>query len=161
MLFGSCRTVSSPPEASPERAATPTLALSPGKSIGLRKSERVPKCIIEKINDTWSPQIKQPVPVPYGQSVTVTGWAVDEERRSVAGGVDVVVDGMPYRARYGLARDDVAAYLGFPGCKNSGFTLTVPPSKLVEKGLHHVALRVLANDGTFFYNSAALAIELR
>ena len=137
------------------------MVLLPGKTIGLPKSAGVARCALERINDTWSPQTKQPVPVSFGAPVTFVGWAIDEQHKAIAGGVDILIDGMPYAANYQLERGDVADFLKVPGYKNSGFSAIVPPSKLVEKGHHDVTFRVLANDGKSYYDCPKIDFEVR
>jgi hypothetical protein len=154
VLCTSCSRV--PPEGTPSELRAAAAALPPalpGKSIGLPRLAGTPEVALEKIGETWSPVIHQPVPVAAGAPVVFVGWAVDEGHKATAGGVDVLVDGMPYAAEYGIERGDVADYLKFAGYKNSGFKLVLPPYE-VDRGRHQVALRVLSSDGKGFYDGS-------
>jgi hypothetical protein len=72
----------------------------------------------------------------------VAGWAIDEPADTVAGSVDITIDGVPYAASYGIPRGDVAVYFKKSAFTNSGFQLTIPAS-LLSPGNHTFTLRVV------------------
>ena len=146
-----------PPEAKSAQEMRPVAA---GASGSLPKLATPARAVMERIGEVWSPLVHQPVPVPAGAPVTFAGWAVDEARQTLAGGVDVLLDGTPYAAEYGIERADVASYTKAPAYQNSGFQLTLPADKL-KKGRHQVVVHVLTQDRKAFYESAPLAIEVK
>jgi hypothetical protein len=130
-----------------------------GKSSRLTKANGAPLYVLERIGEVWSPLIKQPVPVPAGP-VTFWGWAVDETQKNSAAGVDILIDGKPFGADYGIERGDVANFFKVPAYKDSGFKLTVPARGL-DKGRHQVAVRVLAKDGKSYYEGGPVVFEVQ
>lgn len=95
--------------------------------------------------------------IPTGVSVTVQGWAVDPERRSVAKGVLVSLDGrVDFQAKYGLPRPDVAKALHVAAYRNSGFSAVIPAGYLLP-GSHFLRLKIVARDGTGVGTSSLLA----
>lgn len=81
-----------------------------------------------------------------GETLRLSGWALDPARRVPAGGVLAVLDGrVVARAGVNGSRPDVAQALGVPEASMSGFTLSVPGSAL-PPGRHHLELRVLSVD---------------
>ncbi len=70
----------------------------------------------------------------------------------MARGVDVVIDHLPYAARYGISRKDVAAYYKEPSYENSGFDFTIPAAQMTQ-GIHVFAVRVVANDSKSYWES--------
>jgi Predicted membrane protein (DUF2142) len=84
--------------------------------------------------------------IPPGRDVVIIrGWAVDRAAGTVAKGVEVELDGRPYRARYGLERNDVALRLGQASYRFSGFEAQIPVAE-VSRGLHTIALRIVASE---------------
>ncbi len=152
-------TACGPPESG--STSTPAENVATGKTVGLSQLQGTPQYSVERINDTVAPIFHQPVRVAAGSPLIIVGWAVDEQHQSSAGGVDVVVDGAPFSATYGLERADVAAYLRLPAYKNCGFTVTLPPSKIASKGRHELSLRILTNDGKSFFGGAKIELEVR
>ena len=105
------------------------------------------------------PLTKQPVHVS-GASILFSGWAVEEQKGTAAAGVDVVVDGYPYTATYGVERLDVAAYLKSPAYKNSGFQISIP-SEDIGGGGHTAAIRVLSNSGKTYWEGTPIAFDVK
>jgi hypothetical protein len=106
------------------------------------------------------PFTKQPVTVSAGGELILRGFAVDRESKNAAGGVDIAIDGMPFMAQYGIARPDVADYFKTPAYAKAGFLFTMP-ARMFGNGRHQLAVRVIASDKSTFYQSPALAIEIR
>ncbi|MBZ5595170.1 MAG: class I SAM-dependent methyltransferase [Acidobacteriia bacterium] len=79
------------------------------------------------------------------QELVVSGWAVDDESKRAAGGVDIVIDDTPYAAQVGVSRPDVAGYFGIPDYADSGFVLRLPMGHLAA-GPHQLFVRVLSRD---------------
>ena len=100
--------------------------------------------------------------VPKAASfVELTGWAVDDENESTAGGVYVDVDGRLFPAFYGSDRQDVANSSGVPSYRYSGFERAIPVSE-IGAGAHKLSVVVLTADGTGYYEPGEeLALEVR
>src|SRR6185503_19510825 len=95
-----------------------------------------------------------PVNSPLGKTVSafvtralkVSGWAVDSPSKQAASNVDVVIDGVPYAATYGLPRVDVASQFKVKSYRKSGYEFSMPAGGL-RKGTHTLCIRVVASDG--------------
>jgi hypothetical protein len=106
-----------------------------------------------------------PVANPYGKVVSafasrtfeVVGWAVDLPRKLPVNGVDIVIDGRRYAARYGASRPDVAAYLQAAIYDPSGFDLSLAAGTL-EKGRHVLSVRIVGSDGRSILESPGIAV---
>jgi MoaA/NifB/PqqE/SkfB family radical SAM enzyme len=90
--------------------------------------------------------------------VAIDGWAVDAEAKGSAGGVEVVVDGTAYPARYGASRPDVAQALRLGAYEKAGFWCQVP-SEAFCTGLHTITLRIIAQNAEGYYASPARLIR--
>jgi hypothetical protein len=103
-------------------------------------------------------QGKTSVTLSDRSDVLIYGWAVDPVRQSTAGGVDIVIDEIPYRARYGLDRVDVAQALGLARYRKCGFDLLLPVSDLTS-GTHSLAVRVIsANEDDTYWEIPAIRV---
>ena len=114
---------------------------------------------VDIIGPVVNPLSKPSIEVPP-QALLVSGWAVDDPRKVLAGGVDIVMDHNPYAARYGISRKDVAAYYKEPSYENSGFDFTVPAAQMTE-GIHIFAVRVVANDGKSYWESPEFTLVVQ
>lgn len=102
---------------------------------------------------------RESVHVSGDQQIQFLGWAVDESNQSVAGGVDVLIDEVPYAATYGIHRTDVADHFKNIACQNSGFLLLLAPGKL-SKGQHSVSLRTISYDKKFYCQGPKLQFTI-
>jgi len=144
-----------------ENGSVILMEVAPGSSIGLARLEGRTHCVLERIGDVWSPGLHQPVAVSAAAPLRFLGWAVDIQGKSVAGGVDIVIDGMPWATKYGLGRGDVADFLKVPAYRDSGFEFLLPTYKL-DKGRHKVTFRVVNKEGVGFYElNNPVEFELR
>lgn len=109
-------------------------------------------CFLDYIGPVRNPWAQTSVHVPQNVEIQFSGWAIDEQRQSVAAGVEVVIDGSPYQATYGGCRPDVAASFRCAACQDSGFLLLLPSGAL-SKGRHAVVLRVHSPDRTAYSES--------
>jgi hypothetical protein len=108
-----------------------------------------------------------PISNPTGKAISafasrpfpVAGWAVDTDNKQVAANVDVVIDGVPYAARYGISRKDVAAYLKDDAFEKSGFEFSMPSGALAV-GSHTVVVRVVGRDAKSFVQSPELKVAI-
>jgi len=86
-----------------------------------------------------------------GQTASFSGWAIDDAKKSAAGGVLVQVDGSDrVAASYGGARPDVAAAMNMRDVAGSGFDVDIPAALLPE-GRHTLSFLVLTSDGQRYY----------
>jgi hypothetical protein len=86
-----------------------------------------------------------------GQTASFSGWAIDDAKKSAAGGVLVQVDGSDrVAASYGGARPDVAAAMNMRDAAGSGFDVDIPAALLPE-GRHTLSFLVLTSDGQRYY----------
>ena len=139
---------------SQERVATGTSPdskpLPAGFTGNLTRSDVTTLAIVDNIGPVSNPAAQQHVEVSGDKTFGITGWAVDDPKKALAGGVDVVIDQTPYSAHYGSSRPDVAAHFNQPAYGSSGFELMIAPGQLA-KGQHSASIRVISNDKKMYY----------
>ncbi len=106
---------------------------------------------IDILNGLTVNQEKQPLQL-HGDSITVTGWAVDGDKKTDAGGVYIDIDGRLFPASYGLNRPDVAKAFNNPLYQYSGFECVIPGSALI-KGQHSLSIKILIKNQPLYYSS--------
>ena len=108
---------------------------------------------VETINDTNAAGRGEVIPIRdrYG-FVQIRGWALDGLRGQIAGGVQVLLDGVPYYAQYGTGRPDVAALQHCPECLASGFDWAIAAHELGHQP-HVLTFRILHKDGVSYYDT--------
>jgi hypothetical protein len=85
------------------------------------------------------------------ETITITGWAVDEKANSVASAVFIIIDGqIMVPTLYGLMRPDAADSLKNPSLEYSGFIATFSPS-ILSPGLHTIQLEIVWSGGQYAY----------
>jgi hypothetical protein len=85
------------------------------------------------------------------ETITITGWAVDEKTNSVATAVFIIIDGQVFvPTLYGLMRPDVADSLSNPSFEYSGFIATFSPS-ILKAGPHTIQLEIVGNGSQYAY----------
>lgn len=130
----------------PESAET--MPAPDGSTQGKPCSSRGGLGCLDSINSVQMAGVSE-ISVSSEDATLFEGWAVDDLSGTVAAGVDVVVDGIPYRAVYGKARSDVAAARN-PAFHNSGFHFSLGPGVL-SGGVHSFTIRIIASDGRSYY----------
>ena len=90
----------------------------------------------------------------------VRGWAIDAPAATLAGGVEIVIDGHAYKLPYFLTRADVAAAKRMEAYTDCGFLAIVSP-ELLPKGSHTVSLRIVSADRKTYYQSHDFHIVVR
>jgi len=144
-----------------ERTLAPP-SWAPGISQNLTRNlaaATVASCVLDNIGQVGNPAAQKSVQVPGDTAFGITGWAIDEVAKAPAGGVDEVIDGVPYSAHYGSERTDVAAHFNQPGYRNSGFELMVAPGQL-NKGPHSVSIRVISSDKKSYYQGPVVQFSV-
>lgn len=131
----------------PHSAATP---LPPGISQILTRSGPATLCFLDSIGKVKDPDKQNSVQVSGDTTFAIAGWAVDEVHKTLAGGVDLVIDQTPYSAHYGTPRKDVATHFNKPEYEPSGYDLAIAPGQL-PKGQHSVSVRVISSDKKSYY----------
>jgi len=119
--------------------------LPPGMSTHLKRNPGAPFYNFDSLGPINFPAVQKSNQISAEAAVGITGWAADPSKQFLAGGVDVVIDGIPYSARYGTDRTDVAKHYDKPEFAKSGFQLLLAPRQLT-KGAHGVAIRVITHD---------------
>ena len=85
--------------------------------------------------------------------IQITGWAVDLPNEQPAAEVYVEIDGVMFKAHYGLCRPDVAKYLNNNVYLNCGWRLELPVSMVGVRGAHQLCLKILSKSKSMFYDS--------
>jgi hypothetical protein len=84
--------------------------------------------------------------------VTISGWAVDADKKNLIGGVFLDLDGVLYPTYYGWRRDDAVEALGNQSLRCCGF-LRFFPNEWFSAGRHVVTFKVLTKNRTAFFKS--------
>ena len=101
--------------------------------------------------------VSGPLTVERASTYAIRGWAIDDAHHSLAGDVDLVVDGQAEGMFYGVNRPDVATRAGMPGYRYSGVLAIVPTARL-RTGPHRLDLRVVAADRSCASDAAMLTV---
>jgi hypothetical protein len=117
-------------------------ALTPGASKELKRNNEPPFCNFDYLGPIHYPLTQKAPQLSGDEEILVAGWAADPSKKLLAGGVDVVIDGTPFKAGYGTDRTDVASHFNAPAIAKSGFQLSIPKKQLT-KGPHGMAIRVI------------------
>jgi hypothetical protein len=84
-------------------------------------------------------------------TITIEGWAIDQPNGKVASDVFIIVDNQfDIPTHYGLERSDVSSHLNNSDYRYSGFIATFS-SSIFSKELHSISLKVVSNNGEFYY----------
>jgi len=109
-------------------------------------SPQQPLFFVDWLGATANPAAGGALEVPQGEALRVAGWALDAGAQRPAVAVDLVLDGVRYRAAVKFARPDVATAYGDQGYHSSGFDARLP-KPAVTPGSHELELRVVLTDG--------------
>lgn len=109
------------------------------------------------VSNAWT---KNSFELPAQAKSTIIGWAVDQEAKAAAGGVEVVIDGVPYAAQYGKSRPDVAVSFGVRAYSNSGYSFDLAANQFTP-GTHTMFVRVLTNDQKGYWEMGPYTIDLK
>ena len=110
---------------------------------------------IDTIGNVTISNKQRPLPVieiAGKKNLLITGWAVDDRAKLLAGGVEVNIDGKLFPAVYGLDRPDVAKAYEIPAYKLSGFKASIPLAD-IGKGEHTLTLKVYTYDKKNYFSS--------
>jgi hypothetical protein len=117
---------------------------------------------IDTITAPGISQQNRSIIVPQDASfIQLTGWAIDANNKSTAGGVYIDVDDKLFPTFYGTDRQDVADSFGIPSYRYSGFERAIPVSE-IGIGTHELAILVLTTDKTGYYQpDQKVVLEVR
>jgi hypothetical protein len=118
-----------------------------GISGALEKLKGAPAWNLESVGSTANAWTLNQFDVPARGKFSIVGWAVDQEAKRAAGGVEFTIDGVPYAAEYGKPRPDVAQVVGkgLAEYTNSGYSASLTADQF-PPGAHTVFVRVLSNN---------------
>jgi hypothetical protein len=138
---------------------TAVAPLVPGNTPNLTPSKVAPMYHLDAIGSSVNPTAAKSFELFGDKSILVMGWAIDGPTKTLAGGVDVVIDQAPYSAHYGTGRTDVAGYYKRPDYEKSGFELTLPPGQLT-KGDHSLSIRIISSDRKSYYQGEVVKFTI-
>jgi len=140
-----------------ESAPAPVLNAD-GATTNLPHLSGPPKYFLDRLGAVVIPSTAKAVPISSTDQVAGMGWAADGPAQLLAGGVDIVIDGKAYAAKYGAPRPDVAKFLKVPAYTACGFSFSFPAAAF-EKGKHRLSVRVLNHDKTGYWESDTFPFE--
>jgi hypothetical protein len=115
---------------------------------------------LELFNGVKTPLIQPPVQVLASEDISLSGLAVDREAGTALAALQVVIDGKPYPADYGLSRPDVAAFFKQPAFTFTGFSFKLPAAT-VGIGQHQLRLRLYTNAGKSYLDTLPFPFVVR
>jgi hypothetical protein len=93
-------------------------------------------------------------------TVTIVGWAIDDEARRPAGAVFLTVDDrLTIPTLYGTDRQDIAAKVNAPELRKVGYTATFS-IQILGPGRHMLRTEIVSADGTSVYRGDDAVIEV-
>jgi len=98
--------------------------------------------------------------VPAHGELDIGGWAVDQDAKAGAGGVEIRIDGVPYAAEYGKPRPDVASFFNQLAYANAGYVIRIKAEQFAS-GAHTAYFRVLSNDRKSFWEVGPYTISFK
>ncbi len=136
----------------------------PVLSLGdLKKADEEAVCIIESVNGSLlkEGELSAITNNEKEKAIIITGWAIDKNSGSVAGGVVLDIDGkMEIPVYYGIPRRDVVEYHNNSNYLYSGFYSSTATS-IIGPGRHIIAIKVISADKKEYYRTAqALTLDL-
>jgi hypothetical protein len=131
-----------------------------GLSAGLTKRAEPAGFFLDHVGQAVDPRGRPPAVTAASAPLLLDGFGFDPVAKLPAKGVDLVVDGKIYGARYGAARQDVANYFKAPALVNVGFTASLPSGNL-SVGPHVVVVRVISADGRGYFDSPAIPFQAK
>jgi hypothetical protein len=130
-----------------------------GISAHLAKRTGAPLWNIELVGTIQNAWKNVDFQLPAHGKIVLVGWAVDQNAKSAAGGVELAIDDIPYGAKYGTPRKDVAIALGVPSYAASGFSFVLDADEFAP-GQHVLFFRVLASDKTGYWEAGPYTLDL-
>ena len=98
--------------------------------------------------------------LPAQEKFRIVGWAVDQQAKNAAGGVEVAIDGGLFAAEYGKPRPDVAKALGVPAYADAGYTIELLGQQF-SPGKHSLSVRVLTHDRKAYWEAGPYTINIK
>lgn len=129
-------------------------------SAGIQRASGPPSHNVDFLNATPRPYTAETLVATAGQDLTIRGWAVDLQSSALAGGVEVLVDGIPYESVYGLDRADVADFFRVSALGRAGFEMLLP-GELLPRGRHCFQIRVVSGDRRTYWDGPEFTVECR
>jgi hypothetical protein len=153
-----------PPPARPVATAPappiPPMTPAPILSGNLARRDQMPSFTLDRIGAAFDPINRKPAVTPGDKPILLFGFGFDPVANTPAKGVDVAIDGKLYPTAYGSPRPDVGRYTRNDGLVNVGFTGAVPANAL-DSGEHILTVRVIAADGSGYFESPQLKFEVQ
>ncbi len=143
----------------PDQGTASAFGLDSGITPRLRRNSQSTQYFLDQFGPAAQPFGKT-VKIRRGENVMVRGWAIDAPAATLAGGVEIVIDGQAYELPYFLTRADVAAARRSEVYTDCGFLAILSP-KLLPEGSHNVTLRIVSADRKTYYQSPAFRVVVR
>jgi hypothetical protein len=151
-IFLSGCSTSTPPQSGAQKAA--------GISGTLPRLPGAPLWNIESVGPVSRAWEKKVFDLPAHGKIEIVGWAVDQDAKAAAGGVEVAIDGKVYPAQYGKPRPDVASTYSVPSYANAGYSLDLSADAFAPGG-HTAFVRVLSSDRNGYWEVGPYSLNFQ
>jgi hypothetical protein len=131
-----------------------------GPTSSLQRSAGPPTFYLDVLSGIALPMTHPSVSVGASADLSGSGWAADDQNKAPAGGVDIAIDGQPFRTQYGAERPDVAAHFNLPAYTKTGFQFLIPGGTF-SAGNHKLTVRVISSDGKTYRESDPLTLVIQ
>jgi hypothetical protein len=154
MLLAGCSQPATSPEGSGARqaAATDTQAMT--------KRPGGPLWNVEYVGAVLEAYKHTSFEAPAHGELDIGGWAVDQDAKASAGGVEIRIDGSTFAGEYGKPRPDVASLFSQPAYANVGYMIRIKADQFAS-GTHTAYFRVLSNDRKSFWEAGPYTISFK
>ncbi|MFZ0929540.1 MAG: hypothetical protein WAN11_13120 [Syntrophobacteraceae bacterium] len=125
---------------------------------GIQRSPKKTQFCIASINQRHAKKNMTKIIIASERLIRIQGWAVDDQEEDAGESVWVDIDGKSYPAAR-CPSPDVATRFNKPAYENAGFTFNIFVSSL-SPGAHHFSLKLLAKNGTYYYQTNPLVLEI-
>jgi hypothetical protein len=118
------------------------------------------KFCLDRLGGVENPSATDRPIVPAGRALDLVGWAVDGRMDQAAPCVDLVLDGVAFRAPTGFPRPDVVGALNQHASLRSGFNSRLPADVLTA-GPHTLEIRLVLEGGTRCSRACTIRFDAR
>jgi acetyltransferase-like isoleucine patch superfamily enzyme len=142
-----------------DRLGKPLADWARGETSGMSRLTEYSPTYLDKAGAAFDPANNLEAATAGDQPIDFRGFAFDGPAKTSGRGVEIVIDGEPYVARYGLWRGDIAEHQESREVGACGYVLTLAPHELAP-GRHSVSIRLIAADGRGYFEGPEMSFKV-